>query len=82
MKVSLPVSNQSSYGGPGILGILGVVFITLKLLGNIDWSWWYVTAPFWAIPAVLLLMFVTTMVATSFVGIGIKLFGGKPKKRK
>ena len=31
-----------------VLGILGVVFITLKLLGKIDWSWWWVLAPFWA----------------------------------
>ena len=30
-----------------ILGLLGVVFITLKLLGIITWSWWLVTLPFW-----------------------------------
>ena len=29
------------------LGLLGVVFVTLKLLGFITWSWWWVTAPFW-----------------------------------
>lgn len=34
-------------GGIGVLGLLGVVFITLKLLGVIDWSWWLVTLPFW-----------------------------------
>lgn len=28
-------------------GLLGVVFVTLKLLGLVDWSWWWVTAPFW-----------------------------------
>jgi len=26
---------------------LGIVFITLKLMGYIDWSWWYVTLPLW-----------------------------------
>ena len=26
--------------------ILQVVFITLKLIGSIDWSWWYVMSPF------------------------------------
>jgi hypothetical protein len=26
---------------------LGLIFITLKLTHYIDWSWWYVTAPFW-----------------------------------
>lgn len=35
------------YRGPSILGILGIVFIALKLLGYISWSWWWVTAPFW-----------------------------------
>lgn len=43
-------SSSAQSGGIGILGLLGVVFVTLKLL-NItavaDWSWWWVTAPFW-----------------------------------
>ena len=26
--------------------ILQVVFITLKLIGLISWSWWYVMSPF------------------------------------
>ena len=31
----------------GILGVLGVVFVTLKLVGTIDWSWWLVLLPFY-----------------------------------
>ena len=31
----------------GLGGVLGVVFIILKLTGYIDWSWWWVTAPIW-----------------------------------
>lgn len=30
-----------------ILGILGLMFIYLKLTGAIAWSWWWVLAPFW-----------------------------------
>lgn len=30
----------------GILGVLGVVFVTLKLCGVIAWSWWWVLSPF------------------------------------
>ena len=41
-------SSSSSSGGIGILGLLGVVFVVLKLTGYITWSWWWVTAPFWA----------------------------------
>ena len=36
--------------------ILFVVFLTLKLTGNIDWSWWWVTSPLW-IPIVIVLVF-------------------------
>ncbi len=39
--------SSSSSGGIGVFGLLGVVFVTLKLLGKITWSWWWVTAPFW-----------------------------------
>lgn len=39
--------KSSSNGGIGVLGLLGVVFVTLKLTGFIDWSWWLVTLPFW-----------------------------------
>lgn len=40
-----------------IIGILGLIFITLKLTGHIAWSWLWVLAPFW-IPAVLALVVV------------------------
>lgn len=39
--------SSSSCGGIGVFGLLGVVFVALKLTGYIDWSWWWVTAPFW-----------------------------------
>ena len=31
----------------GLPSILGIVFIVLKLLGVITWSWIWVLAPFW-----------------------------------
>lgn len=40
-------SSNTSSGGNGFLGLLAIVFITLKLLNIIDWSWWWVTAPLW-----------------------------------
>ena len=48
-------STNSSGGGIGVTGVLGVVFVTLKLVGVIDWSWWWVTSPFW-IPAAIVLV--------------------------
>lgn len=35
--------------------ILLVVFITLKQLKVISWSWWWVTAPAW-VPLILIIM--------------------------
>ena len=40
-------NSSSSSSGIGVLGLLGVAFVVLKLTGYIDWSWWWVTAPFW-----------------------------------
>ena len=32
--------------------LLGVAFVVLRLVGEIDWSWWWVTAPIWGAFAV------------------------------
>lgn len=37
-----------------ILGLLGVAFVILKLCGVIAWSWLWVLAPFWIMPALVL----------------------------
>ncbi|NDG53337.1 MAG: hypothetical protein EBY39_09985 [Flavobacteriia bacterium] len=39
--------NSSSSGGVGFFGLMFLIFMTLKLTGVIDWSWWWVTAPLW-----------------------------------
>jgi len=37
-----------------ILGLLGALFVGLKLAGFITWSWWWVTFPLSAALAILL----------------------------
>jgi predicted small integral membrane protein len=49
-------NTQTTSGGTNILGLLGVAFIVLKLVGIINWSWWWVLAPFWLIPALLVIV--------------------------
>lgn len=39
--------NVNSSGGIGFCSALALVFITLKLLGKIDWSWWWILSPLW-----------------------------------
>jgi hypothetical protein len=48
--------SSSSSGGVDLFGLLGLLFIGLKLGGVIRWSWWLVTLPLWggaALTAVL-----------------------------
>ena len=51
-----------------VLGILGLIFVTLKLTGHVTWSWLWVLSPFW-IPlafglGILLLVGVIAFLAT------------------
>lgn len=59
-----------------ILGILGLIFITLKLTGYITWSWLWVLAPFW-IPIAL------ALVILILVALGVAAGGAlSVRKRK
>ena len=40
-------TKVSYSGGIGFSGLLTIVFIILKLIGKIDWSWWWVLSPLW-----------------------------------
>ena len=52
------IINNNSSGGIGFAGLLTIVFIVLKLLGKIDWSWWWVLSPIW----ISILLVVATVV--------------------
>ena len=45
-----------------IFGILGLIFITLKLTGHITWSWLWVLAPFWIPLSIVLLLFLIVFI--------------------
>lgn len=49
-----------------ILGILGLIFITLKLTGYITWSWWWVLAPFW-MPISIVLSIIALVYVIAFI---------------
>lgn len=42
--------------GPGLPGLLTVLFVALKLTGHIAWSWLWVLSPIW-LPIVVILGF-------------------------
>lgn len=72
------MSNESSTssGGIGVLGLLGCIFVTLKLCGVINWSWWWVTAPFWGgfLLFLLILMFAFVASFVAFVVAFVVLY--------
>lgn len=60
--------SEASSGGIGIGMILFLIFLALKLTGNIDWSWWWVTSPLW-IPLVFVLLLIGMFAA--FIGLSV-----------
>lgn len=61
------MSNKNSNGaaaggGLGFFAVLGLIFITLKLCGFIDWAWWVVLSPLWAPPLVILVIFIFLLI--------------------
>lgn len=62
--------ETSSSGGIGLFGLLGVVFITLKILDVAPigaWSWWWVTAPLWGGAAFVLCVMVIILLIAAVV---------------
>lgn len=41
------MAKDQASGGIGFAGLLTIVFIVLKLIGTISWSWWWVLSPIW-----------------------------------
>lgn len=56
---------ESNSPGIGVVGLLGVLFVGLKLGGIINWSWWLVTLPFWGV-----LVLVVAVIAFAAVTLG------------
>lgn len=50
--------NNGGRGGVSICTVVGIVFVILKLVGVITWSWLWVLCPFWIPIAVLILIFI------------------------
>ena len=55
--------KAAASGGVGFTGLLTVAFIVLKLLGKINWSWWWVLSPLWIPVAIALIVIVIVIIA-------------------
>jgi len=70
------MNNKNSIG---ITGILFLIFLTLKLTNNIDWSWWWVTSPIWIPLGVILTTFLVSFIIFLFWGVILVMRGHKPE---
>lgn len=50
-------------GGIGFTGLLTIVFIVLKLLGIITWSWVWVLSPIWIEVILVILLLAVLIIA-------------------
>lgn len=62
-------TSSSSSGGIGFIGLLTIVFITLKLTNYIDWSWWWVLSPLWIGFAIAFSIFAIILIIAMIVEI-------------
>ena len=69
-------NSKSSSGGIGITGTLAVVFIVLKLVGVITWSWLWVLSPLW-IPLIVLVVWALVCVFVYFIKKVVKKVIGR-----
>ncbi len=63
------MSENKKSSGVSFLGLLGLMFIGLKLGGVIDWSWWWVTSPLWGVAVLLLILLFVAMWGVGLVSI-------------
>ena len=73
--IKLILNDISSIQGPLLL-----IFIVLKLAGIIEWSWVWVTAPFWIPWTYLVIPILLRIIAVIFLGAYEKLVGPVNKK--
>ena len=58
-------SNSTSIS---LSGLLFITFLVLKLVGVIDWSWWWVTAPLWGSMVLVIIVILVSLVIAAVDG--------------
>ena len=61
------MANNNTSNGIGLGTVLFLIFMILKLTGNIDWSWWWVTSPLWIPFTILIAVVLIVDVVTIFL---------------
>lgn len=54
-------NSNISIGGVSFSGLLTILFVGLKLVHVISWSWWWVLSPLWIEAALLIIVICVVM---------------------
>lgn len=54
--------DKKTSSGLGLLDVLAVIFIVLKLLGVIIWSWVWVLSPIWIQLVIVAIVFIVILI--------------------
>lgn len=61
--------TESNNGGIGFVGLLTIVFITLKLTHVIAWSWLWVLSPIWISIGIVLAFVLLFLICAGIVSL-------------
>ena len=56
-------TKSTTSSGMGCTSVLTLIFVVLKLLGLISWSWWWVLSPIWISVLIAVVLIVVYVVA-------------------
>lgn len=56
------MGDKKTSSGLGLLDVLAVIFIVLKLLGVITWSWVWVLSPIWIQLVIVEIVFIVILI--------------------
>lgn len=72
---------NNNQAGMSFMGFLALLFIGLKLTGNLDWSWWWVLAPIWGPLAVAAIVFVSVLMGGVVLISAVEVVNWRKRKR-
>jgi hypothetical protein len=73
------MEKNTSSSGLGLGSVLTIIFVVLKLVGVIDWSWWWVLSPTLISVGLWLIVIIGF---TIYLAIGNKRYSTTSKKKR
>ena len=77
--------SKQTNTGISVYTTLFLIFLILKLTGNITWSWWWVTSPLWIpvllVISIMIVIFIFGLVYIATTGKNIEELINKIQKK-